>query len=285
MKLGEDDSYWGNNSVNTFVQLQPHASETAVDTKIENITRAHSNGTEQAQVFLHPLTKMRLYSGFENGKNAGGRITTVRLFGVIAAFILLIACINFMNLSTARSERRAKEVGIRKVSGAHRGLLIGQFLGESILISLISGVVALLIVQLSLPSFNILVDKELLIPFESAYFWLSAILFVLATGIVAGSYPAFFLSSFKPVAVLKGTFKKAHALINPRKILVVLQFSFALILIISTFIVMQQIRYGQDRETGYDRGRLVYHWITLGIRKKISAIEKRPALPPGSSAR
>jgi putative ABC transport system permease protein len=268
VKLGEDDPYWGNNSVNTFVQLQPHASETAVDSKIENITRKHSNGTEEEQVFLHPLTKMRLYSNFENGKNAGGRITTVRLFGVIAAFILLIACINFMNLSTARSERRAKEVGIRKVSGAHRGLLIGQFLGESILIALISGVLALLIVQLTLPSFDILVNKQLAIPYDSVYFWLSAFLFILLTGIIAGSYPAFFLSSFKPVSVLKGTFKKAHALINPRKILVVLQFSFALILIISTFIVMQQIRYGQDRESGYDRGRLVYHWITLGIRNK-----------------
>jgi putative ABC transport system permease protein len=267
-KLGENDMYWGNNSVSTYVQLKPGASLAAVDAKIRDITIKHSGHTEQEEVFLHPLTMQHLWSNFENGKLVGGQIEVVRMFGIIAAFILLIACINFMNLSTARSEKRAKEVGIRKVSGAHRSLLIGQFLGESLLITFISGLLALLIVQLALPAFDQLVNKPLYIPFDSPGFWIASLLFVLFTGTVAGSYPAFFLSSFKPISVLKGTFRKAHALINPRKVLVVLQFSFALILIISTVIIVRQIRHAQDRESGYERGQLVYHWVTLGVRPK-----------------
>src|SRR3954453_10892592 len=153
IKSGGDDNYWGNNSVQTFVQLKPNTSEALVDAKIKDITKQHSNGQEQQEVFLHPISKWHLYSNFENGKISGGRIETVRLFGVIAAFILLIACINFMNLSTARSEKRAKEVGIRKVVGAQKGYLIGQFIGESILLAFIAGVLALGIVQLSLPGF------------------------------------------------------------------------------------------------------------------------------------
>ena len=143
-KSGGDDNYWGNNSVNTFVQLKPNTSMALVDAKIKDITKKHSNGQEQQEVFLHPISKWHLYSNFENGKISGGRIETVRLFGIIAAFILLIACINFMNLSTARSEKRAKEVGIRKVAGANKSLLIGQFIGESVIIAFIAGLLALL---------------------------------------------------------------------------------------------------------------------------------------------
>jgi ABC-type antimicrobial peptide transport system permease subunit len=267
IKTGQDDNNWGNNSVFTYVQLKPNTAESAVNGKIKNITKKHSNGQEQQEVFLHPISKWHLYSEFENGKIVGGRIETVRLFGIIAAFILLIACINFMNLSTARSEQRSKEVGIRKVAGATKGLLISQFLGESVLLAFISGVIALLLVQLCLPSFDLLVNKELSIPYSSFYFWISALIFILFTGVLAGSYPAFFLSSFKPATVLKGTFKKVHAFINPRKILVVLQFSFAIILIICTFIVVQQIRYAQNREAGYERGQLVYLWLAGDLYK------------------
>ena len=172
-----------------------------------------------------------------------------------------------MNLSTARSEKRAKEVGIRKVAGANRGLLIGQFIGESVIISFIAGLLALLLVQLCLPSFDKLVGKELTIPYNSIYFLVSAILFVLVTGFIAGSYPAFFLSSFNPATVLKGTFKKSHAAVNPRKILVVLQFSFAIILIICTLMVAQQIRYAQNRDAGYNRDQIVYVWIAGDLEK------------------
>ncbi|HEY6902393.1 MAG TPA: FtsX-like permease family protein, partial [Puia sp.] len=189
-------------------------------------------------------------------------------------FILLIACINFMNLSTARSEKRAKEVGIRKVVGAPRGLLISQFIGESILLSFLAAILAIVIVLISLPGFNQLTEKRLFIPFGNIFFWLSAIGFILFTGLLAGSYPAFFLSSFSPVKVLKGTFKAANALVTPRKVLVVLQFTFAIILIICTIIVKQQIDYARNRDTGYDRGGLVFHYMTGDIEKKYNQIRQ-----------
>ncbi len=272
-KMGWDDNYWGNNSVNTYVQLKPNVTEAVADARIMNITKKHSNGDEQQEVFLHPIAKWHLYSNFENGKNVGGLIAVVITFAIIAAFILLIACINFMNLSTARSEKRAKEVGIRKVVGAGKGSLIAQFLGESILIALISGMLALLFVQLAIPSFDTLANKQLFVPYTSIYFWGGLLLFIVFTGTIAGSYPALFLSSFKPVVVLKGSFKKANAFINPRKVLVVLQFTFAIILIVSTIIVTQQMKYAQARSTGYERGQLVYHFITGDLDKNFKMVK------------
>lgn len=272
-KLGDDDTFWGNNSVHTYVQLKPNTTASLVDSKIRNVTKKHSNGEEQQEVFLHPITKWHLYSNFENGKVVGGRIAIVVTFSIIAAFILLIACINFMNLSTARSEKRAKEVGIRKVVGAGKKSLIAQFLGESVLMAMISGMAALVLVQLCLPWFDTLAGKTLLIPYASIYFWIASLLFVVGTGAIAGSYPALFLSSFKPVVVLKGSFKKSNALINPRKVLVVLQFTFAIILIISTIIVTQQMKYAQDRDTGYERGQLVFHFLTGDLDKKFTLVK------------
>lgn len=269
----EDDTYWGNNSIATYVLLKPGASIDLVNEKIKKITITHSNGEEEHEVFLHPLRLWHLYSNFENGEVSGGRIETVRMFGIIAGFILLIACINFMNLSTARSEKRAKEVGIRKVAGANKGLLIMQFLGESALLSFISGVIAIALVQLLLPAFNTLVNKELVLSFDSLNFWAWGLLFILFTGIVAGSYPAFFLSSFTPVNVLKGTFRRAFSQVNPRKVLVILQFTFAMTLIICTFIVVQQIRHAQSREAGYDRGQLVYHWLAGDIQERYQGLK------------
>ncbi|MDP4249624.1 MAG: ABC transporter permease [Bacteroidota bacterium] len=272
-KVNFDDNDWGNNSINTFVQLKPNVDPEAVNAKIRDITKIHSRGEEQEEIFLHPESKWHLYSRFENKKAVGGEIETVRLFGMIAAFILLIACINFMNLSTARSENRAREVGIRKVAGAYKSALILQFLGESLFIVFISGVIALLLVQLFLPSFDLLINKQLLLPYDQPAFWLAAISFVLITGLLAGSYPAFFLSSFKPVSVLKGTFKKVQALVTPRKVLVILQFSFAIILVISTLVVMNQIRYAQNRNAGYDRSRLVYHFLTGDLDQKFPLLK------------
>jgi putative ABC transport system permease protein len=272
-RTGDDDEDWGNNSVETYVLASAGTSNEMINRKIKDVTIDHSNGAEQQEVFLHPLTKLYLYSRFENGKVAGGRIELVRLFGIVAAFILLIACINFMNLTTARSETRAKEVGIRKVAGAHRSLLIGQFLGESVLISLISGVIALMLVHISLPAFTELVNKPLVVPYENAYFWSAAVVFILITGAIAGSYPAFFLSSFKPVSVLKGTFKKSFRAVNPRKVLVVVQFSFAIILIICTFIIVQQIRHAQERDAGYDKSQLVYHWMAGDLYDKYPLVK------------
>jgi len=208
-------------------------------------------------VFLYPFTEVYLHNVFKNGVVTGGRIEVVQMFSVIACFILLIACINFMNLSTARSEKRAKEVGIRKAVGALKNSLITQFLLESVIISFMSGIIALLLAIVFLPLFNTLIQWPLVIPYANPAFWLCLVLFVLLTGIIAGCYPALYLSSFKPVEVLKGTFRSVSALITPRKLLVILQFTFAVVMIISTIIIRRQIQYAQDRNSGYEKGSLV----------------------------
>jgi ABC-type antimicrobial peptide transport system permease subunit len=270
---GWSDSSWGNNSTTSYVLLKENLVLDRVNAHIRDIGIKRANFPSKTEVFLYPVSKLHLYSNFENGKPTGGRISTVRVFSLIAALILLIACINFMNLSTARSEKRAKEVGIRKVVGAEKQSLVGQFLIESILISLVAGIIAIAIVQLGLPAFNTLTKKELFIDFNNPYFWLAGIGFILFTGILAGSYPAFFLSSFRPVVVLKGSFKKPHALVTPRKILVILQFTFAIILIISTLIIRKQIRYAQDREIGYARNNLAYIFLEGEIEKNYEPIK------------
>lgn len=272
-KLNWDDDYWDNNRPNTFVQLKPQVNFEKFSARIKNISQTHSKGLVKEEVFLHPLSKWHLYSKFENGKVAGGEIDTVRMFMIIAAFILLIACINFMNLSTARSEKRAKEVGVRKVSGAHKSSLVFQFLGESLFIAFISGVLALILVQVFLPSYDVMIGKQLVLPYRNPLFWIYSIFFILVTGLLAGSYPAFFLSSFRPVSVLKGKFKNAQSLITPRRLLVILQFSFAIILITCTLVVVQQIRFAQERDTGYNRNQLVYHFTTGTINKNFAMIK------------
>ncbi len=271
--LNQDDSSWDNNSTHNFVLLKPNTSIAAVNAKIKNIIIKHTSPNTTTQSFLYPLSKLRLYGNFIDGKPSGGKIETVKVFILIAIFILLIACINFMNMSTARSEKRAKEVGIRKVAGALKQSLIAQFLAESILIAFIAGIVAIIIVQLCLPAFNTLTSKQLAITYGNPYFWMSLLGFILFTGVIAGSYPAFFLSSFKPVSVLKGTFKKAHALIAPRKVLVVLQFTFAIIMIVCTIIIEQQIKYAQERETGYNKNNITYTFISGDILKNYELIK------------
>jgi putative ABC transport system permease protein len=268
----EDDSSWENNSVRNYALLKPNTNITAVNQKIADIYIRHLGRGTTTKSFLYPVSRLRLYSSFENGKPAGGKIATVRVFVLIAAFILLIACINFMNMSTARSEKRAKEVGIRKVVGAQKFSLIAQFLGESVFISLLSGLLALVIVQFTLPPFNLLTSKQLVIGYDNIYFWFSFLGFILFTGLLAGSYPAFFLSSFRPVAVLKGTFKKAHALVTPRKALVVLQFTFAIVMIVCTFIIEQQIVYARERQAGYNKNNITYTFISGDIEKNYELI-------------
>src|SRR6185312_12685819 len=281
-KIGVDDQGWGNNSIQTWALLKPGVTEAEANRSIVNITRSHSD-IKDISVFLHPASKWRLYSKFDQkGKVSGGRIETVRIFSLIAAFILIIACINFMNLSTARSEKRAREVGIRKVVGALRGSLISQFLGESILIALIAGIIALVIVQLSLSGFNVLTDKQLFIPYGSLSFWVISLSFILFTGVISGSYPALYLSSFKPVNVLKGTFRAANALITPRKLLVVVQFTFAVVLIVCTIIIRQQLKYAQDRDTGCKKDNLVYVMMT-GTDDKNYTLIKNELITSGAA--
>ncbi len=272
-KEGNDDENWGNNSTRNYVLLKPNATLASLAPKIKLIKRNHTKDEPTNEMFLYPISRWRLYSNFTNGKEDGGLIDFVKMFAVIAAFILLIACINFMNLSTARSEKRAKEVGIRKVVGASKASLIRQFLGESILIALIAGIFALLIVQLSLPSFSVLTDKQLSVDYSSIMFWLVFLGFIVVTGIIAGSYPAFYLSAFKPVKVLKGTFLKSDKIVTPRKVLVVLQFTFAIILIICTAIVKEQIQHAQNRETGYNKNNLAYHFLTGDLDKNYPLVK------------
>jgi putative ABC transport system permease protein len=264
---------WESTIISTVVMLKPGVSENTANASFINIVKSHNKELGQ-EIFLHPMHKWHLYSQFENGHAVASRLKTVRLFGIIGALILLIACINYMNLSTARSVNRAKEVGIRKVVGAEKSSLVGWFLGESIFISGIAGIIALIIVQPSLRWFNQFTFKQLVIPFDNLYFWLAGIGFIVFTGILAGSYPAFYLSAFKPIRVLKSTFKAAHALVTPRKMLVVLQFTFAISLIICTIVIYRQIAHGQNRDSGYDRQNLAFVYIKGEINKKYDAISR-----------
>jgi putative ABC transport system permease protein len=249
---------WDNHSFQIFVQMNDHADMAKTSAKLELITQKYVPKQEgNEHLLLHPMDKWRLYSDFETGKIKGGRIQYVWLFGIIGVFVLLLACINFMNLSTARSEKRAKEVGIRKAIGSVRKQLIFQFLSESVLMAGLALVLAIILVLLALPAFNIIADKAMAIPWANAAFWLLVVLFTLFTGIVAGSYPAFYLSGFNPVKVLKGTFRAGRFAALPRKILVVMQFFISVTLIIGTIIVFRQIQYAKNRPVGYTREGLV----------------------------
>jgi len=281
-----DDQYWGNNSVYTYVLLKEGASQAAFDAKLKNITKEHYKNAQQKvtqEVVTQPLKDRYLYSKSENGKYVASKMQQVKLFGIIAAFILLIACINFMNLSTARSEKRAKEVGIRKVAGAQKKSLIIQFIGESVMLAFMAGVLAVIIVKLVLDQFNLLAGTQLALDFSNPYYWFFAISFIVFTGFLAGSYPAFYLSAFQPVKVLKGSFKAANAAVTPRQILVVVQFTFAIALIICTIIVQRQIKYAQDRDSGFAKDNLAFI-IMFGDANKNYSLIKQDLLSSGAVA-
>jgi ABC-type antimicrobial peptide transport system permease subunit len=272
---------WDNNSWQIFAQLAPNADIDKVSVRIKNIKldaiiAARANKLFLASkpiIFLHPMSKWHLYSEFKNGINTGGAIQFVWMFGTIGVFVLLLACINFMNLSTARSEKRAKEVGIRKTVGSLRSQLIGQFFIESLLISSFAFLFSILMVQLILPWFNQVADKTMHVLWGNPLFWLLGIGFSMLTGLIAGSYPAFYLSSFQPVKVLKGTFKAGRFAALPRKVLVVLQFTVSVTLIIGTIIVFRQIQFAKDRPIGYNRAGLIQiHMNTDDIHKHFSAV-------------
>ncbi|MEP7233470.1 MAG: ABC transporter permease [Ginsengibacter sp.] len=244
---------WNNHSWQAYVQMANNVNMAAETKKIKNIVMAHkvaaTQGKEQAVLF--PMNKWRLYSDFKNGKAAGGRIQFIWLFSIIGVFVLMLACINFMNLSTARSEKRAKEVGIRKTVGSVRSQLIGQFLSESVLVALVSFIFSVLLVIVLMPLFNKLADKHMELPWSSSIFWLITLAFTVITGLISGSYPAFYLSKFDPITVLKGTFRAGRFASLPRKILVVVQFTFSIALIIGTIIVFKQIQFAKNRPVNY----------------------------------
>lgn len=248
---------WSNHGCELFVQMHEQADIEQVTAKIKEITQEHGYTTSNEQLLLHPMQKWHLYSEFKNGKVVGGRIQYVYLISIIGGFVLLLACINFMNLSTARSEKRAKEVGIRKTVGSLRGQLIGQFLSESLLVAFLALVFTLILAQLSLPFFNALADKQITIMWRNPWFWLLTVGFTLFTGLVSGSYPAFYLSGFNPVKVLKGTFRAGRLAALPRKVLVVVQFTVSIMLVIGTVIVFRQVQHAQNRPVGYSREGLI----------------------------
>lgn len=241
---------WGSNFTQTWAMLAENADMELVSAKIVDVklNKVDEGGRNyKPEVFLHPMSKWHLYSDFEEGVNVGGRIEFVWMFGIIGVFVLLLACINFMNLSTARSEKRAKEVGIRKSIGSMRAQLINQFFSESIVVAVLAFIVSLGLVYIALPAFNDVAGKKLTILWSSPTFWLIGLTFSLITGILAGSYPALYLSSFQPVKVLKGTFRVGRLASLPRKVLVVLQFTVSVILIIGTIVVFRQIEFAKDR--------------------------------------
>jgi len=254
----ENETNWGNYSFQVFVELNDAKNKASVENSIRGMLALHGEDKEMKHEFyLYPLLRWRLYSNFENGVEQGGMSDYVQLFTIIAVFIIVIACINFMNLATARSERRAREVGIRKSVGSRRYELIFQFIGESMIISFISFAIAVLAAQLLLPYYNTLVDKKLFIDYTGKEFWLFSFGLIFVTGVLAGSYPAFYLSGFQPVKVLKGkpTIGKGASL--PRKILVTLQFGFSIFLIISMFVIYNQIQLAKNRDIGYTQENLI----------------------------
>ncbi|MBT1700461.1 ABC transporter permease [Fulvivirgaceae bacterium PWU4] len=266
---------WGSNYTRTFAQIAEHADIEQLSAKIRDVKINKVSEAEKrykAVVFLHPMRKWHLYSDFKDGVNAGGRIDNVWLFGTIGCFVLILACINFMNLSTARSEKRAKEVGIRKTIGSIRRQLIAQFFSESVLIAALAFLLSVGLVLLIIPYFNSVADKEITLPWNDLRFWLTGIGFSLVTGMIAGCYPALFLSSFQPVKALKGTFHVgAHASL-PRKVLVVLQFTISTTLIIGTIVVYKQIHHAQNRPIGYSKDGLISIGVSDEVHRHFEAV-------------
>jgi ABC-type antimicrobial peptide transport system permease subunit len=248
---------WGSNFCLTILQLENNGHFEQANGLMKDIVKRNNDDAGE-EAFLHPISKWHLYDNFSNGKSAGGRIDQVKIFTLLAGCILLIACINFMNLSTARSEKRAREVGVRKAIGSSRNALIGQFMLESILLSLMAMVVAFMLMELTLPYFNNLLNINLVVEYQSWTFWTMLVALTLSAGLVAGSYPAFYLSSFDPVKVLKGfSIKVGGSSLPVRKILVVFQFVFAACLIVCTSVIYQQLNFIKDKPIGYDNGNLV----------------------------
>ena len=248
---------WGNNSLSTYAELKPGVGAASVNKQLYNFIQKREPQSI-ARPFLWNMGQWHLYDEFENGKaTGGGQIEYVRLFSIIAWIILLVACINFMNLATARSEKRAREVGVRKVLGAGKQRLIIQFISEAFIMSLLAAIVAVIITSLALPAFNTLVQKQLVLSLGQPSHIIALLLITLVCGLVAGSYPAFYLSSFNPVFILKGIKLKDGSAAIIRKGLVVLQFTISIVLIVSTIIIYQQIQHVKNRQLGFNKNNLI----------------------------
>jgi putative ABC transport system permease protein len=285
---GEDHPWikrWNNSGPLTYVLLRADADAALLDSKLahlpERYTSRGDNAAYHVEWGLQRFDEVYLHSQFKEGKVAGGRIEYVHLFSIIAIFILLIACINFMNLSTARSVRRSREVGVRKVSGAVRSALIRQFIGESLMLTAIAVGIAVILMTLALPLFNQVTQKQMKLPFYDPGFWLKLGIITTVTGLIAGSYPALFLSSFNPVKVLKGTVRLTEGAIWFRKGLVVFQFIISIVLVIGTIVVSRQVSFIQHRNIGYDREDLVYLPIEGELSKRYRVFKEEAQRLPG----
>lgn len=266
---------WGSNFTQTFAMMADKADIKKVSAKLHDLKYNKVSADEKkyrAIVFLHPMSKWHLFADFKNGVNSGGRIQYVWLFGMIGLFVLLLACINFMNLSTARSEKRAKEVGVRKAIGSERKHLVVQFFSESFVVVFIALLLSYVLVAASLPFFNDIADKKLALLWNKPIFWLIGLGVSLITALIAGSYPALYLSSFNPIKVLKGTFRASRLAAIPRQVLVVLQFSVSVVLVIFTIVVYKQIQHAKDRAVGYNKESLVFVSLSETIHSKYEAL-------------
>lgn len=275
---------WDNSGPHTMIVLREDARPDQVRSKIKNLLarfNKHPIPGHHTELGMQRFDEHYLHTRFENGNPHGGRITYVRLFSLVAVFILLIACINFMNLTTARSMKRAREIGVRKVIGAKRGALVGQFLGESIVLAIVALVVALMLAVLFLPLFNSITGKHITLPMEEPGFWCQLLGLTLLTGCIAGSYPALYLSSFQPVKVLKGTLASVGGAAMLRKGLVVVQFVLSTILIIGTLVVSKQIDYMQTIDIGFQRENLVYIPLEGRLTEKYALFKQEALKLPG----
>ncbi|MES1216386.1 MAG: ABC transporter permease [Bacteroidota bacterium] len=276
---------WTNNGPSTLIMLREGTDAKSFEKKISRfLDNYNKEQTPHSYIRLgiQRYSDIYLHSNFDkNGELSGGRIQYVQLFSIVSIFILLIACINFMNLTTARSVKRAKEIGIRKVAGAVRFSLIKQFISEAILIASISVAIALLLTTSILPYFNQLTSKEIALPVSNPYFWLSIGGLLLITGFVSGSYPALYLSSFKPVRVLKGSLKFSNNAVWFRKGLVVFQFVLSIILIIGTIVISKQVNYIQTVNLGYDRENLVFIPLEGDLTAKYHLFKNAAMQQPG----
>ena len=251
------DNDWYTSAFEIYVQLNAGGDPKTVSSKLAKLLQEHNKSVIKPVLFLYPMNQWHLYSEFKDGVAATGNIRYVWMFGIIGVFILLLASINFMNLATARSDRRAKEVGIRKAIGSERHQLITQFFGESLFMVSCAFVLALLLAQLLLPFFNEVAGKKMSIPWVTPIFWVCALAFLLVMGFLSGSYPALYLSSFNPVKVLKGAFQPGRSAVIPRKVLVVVQFTVSIGLAICTMVVYRQIQFAKDRPLGFNQNRLI----------------------------
>lgn len=252
---------WTSSGPLTYVLLRTDNNAQLVDKKLTHFLDTYNKTQSSAyhvEMGLQKFDEVYLHNHFEEGKVSGGRIEYVHLFSLIAVFILLIACINFMNLTTARSVKRAKEVGVRKAIGAVRSILIKQFINESLLLTAIAVLIALLLIIVLLPLFNNVTQRQIQLPFNQPSFWFTIVIITILTGLISGSYPAVYLSSFNPVKVLKGTTKLSTGAIWFRKGLVVFQFVLSLMLIIGTIVVSKQVSFIQNKNLGYDKENLIY---------------------------